>query len=122
MQVALRRGQFRVSHHVLDGDDVELLDSQAAEGVSQIVEASDSNFCGFLGADEALSDNGAVERAAVRFAADEVGAGFEGWPVPQAAQLGGGLIGKGEGAEAPRFRAQLLAGGHRPGRRHHAGP
>src|SRR6476660_395935 len=65
MQVALRRGQLRVAHHVPDGHEVELLDRQAAEGVSQIVEATHSDAGLFLGADEAAADGGAIEGGAV---------------------------------------------------------
>jgi len=101
MQVALRRRELRVALYVLDGDDVNPLDRQAAEGVSQIVEASDPNFRGLLGTDEALADNGAVERAAVTSAKDEVGAELEGWPFPEGAQLRRGLFGQRDGAEAP---------------------
>jgi len=42
MQVALRRGQFRVAHH--------------AEGVAEIVEATRSHAGLFLGTDEAAAD------------------------------------------------------------------
>jgi hypothetical protein len=60
VQVALGRGQLRVAHHVLDGAEVELLDREAAEGVSQ-VEAAHSDAGLFLGTDEAAADRGAIE-------------------------------------------------------------
>ncbi|HST69498.1 MAG TPA: hypothetical protein VLI94_07560 [Solirubrobacterales bacterium] len=62
MQIALSRGELRVAHHVLDRDEVELLDRQAAEGVAEIVEATDSDAGLFLGSDEAAADSGAIER------------------------------------------------------------
>lgn len=72
MQIALGGRQLGVTHHVLDGDEVELLNRQAAEGMSQIVEASSSNVCGLLGPDEALANSRSVERAAAGPAEDEV--------------------------------------------------
>jgi hypothetical protein len=61
-----------VPHHVLDGDHIELLNREAAEGMSQIVEASSSNVCGLLSPDDALANSRSVEWAAVRPAEDEV--------------------------------------------------
>jgi hypothetical protein len=70
-------------HHVLDGDEVELLDRQAAEGVSQIVEATYSDAGVFLGTAEATADGGAIERGAVRSAEDIVGVARVPRPLPQ---------------------------------------
>lgn len=83
MQVPLGRSQFRVAHHVLDGDKVEALYRQAAEGVAQIVEAAHSDAGLFLGADEAAADGGAIERGAVRSAEDIVGVAREPRPLSQ---------------------------------------
>jgi hypothetical protein len=101
MQVALRRGQLRVAHHVLNRDEVELLDREAAEGVSQVVEATHSHAGLFLGADEAAADGGAVERGAVRSAENMVGVAREARPLPQSLQFRGCLLGEGHGAGAP---------------------
>jgi hypothetical protein len=51
VQVALGRGQLGVTHHVLDGDEVELLDRQAAEAVAQVVEAAYTHARLFLSAE-----------------------------------------------------------------------
>lgn len=122
MQVSLRRGQLRVPHHVLDRDQVELLDRQAAEGVSQVVEAAHSDPGLFLGTDEAAADGGAIERGAVRSAEDIVGVAREPRPLPQSLQFRGCLLGEGHGAGAPRLGARLLAGGHRSGDGQGSGP
>lgn len=100
MQVALSRGQLRVPHHVLDGDEVELLDRQAAEGVSQIMEATHSDAGLFLGTDEAAADSGAVERGALRSAEDKVGVAREPRPLPQSLQFRRCLFGERNGAGA----------------------
>lgn len=81
-QVALGGRQLRAPHHVLDGDEVELLNCQAADGVSQIVEAPYSDTGLFLGVDEAAADGGAIERGAVRSAEGKVGVAREPRPLP----------------------------------------
>lgn len=98
--MALRVREFRVAHHVLDGDEVELLDRQAAEGVSQVVEAAHSDASLFLGTDEATADGGPIERGVVRSAEDIVGVAREPRPLPQSLQFRGCLVGERNGAGA----------------------
>lgn len=99
-QVALGRGQFRVAHHVLDGHDVELLNSETAEAVAQIVEAAHSYACLLLGTDEAGTDGGTIERAAIWPAEDVVGPGLKEATLPKCLQLRGGLVGERHRARA----------------------
>ena len=72
MQVALGRGQFRMAHHVFDGDEVEALDRETAEAVTQVVEAAHADSGRFLRADEAGADSRAIEWAAIGLAEDVV--------------------------------------------------